>query len=243
MDLLVSVRDAGEAMAAIAGDADIIDAKDPLNGALGPVPLEALRRIRDVVGGRRPVTAALGDALDEDTIEDHARAYAEAGANLVKVGFAGTRDASRASRLLEAAVRGARAARSGRCGVVAVGYADAGRAASLPPSVLLDVAKAAGVAGVLLDTADKHGPGLLELLSIEALREWVDRARRAGLRVALAGRLGLRDLPMLQDVGADIVGVRGAACDDGRTGRVTTDRVRALRDLVHGEHVASGRSG
>lgn len=36
--LLVSVRDAAEAEAAIRAGADLIDAKDPENGALGALP-------------------------------------------------------------------------------------------------------------------------------------------------------------------------------------------------------------
>jgi uncharacterized protein (UPF0264 family) len=241
MDLLVSVRDEDEAAAALAGGGDIIDAKDPFSGALGPVSLAVLRRIHAVVAGRRPVTAALGDAVDEGAIARDARAYVESGASLVKVGFAGIGDAGRVGALLEATVRGAHAARrSDHDGVVAVGYADAHRAASLPPTTLVDLAATAGARGVLLDTADKNGPGVLELLSIDALRGWIDRAHHAGLRVALAGRVSLSDLPVLQDLDADIVGVRGAACEGGRTGRVTADRVRGLRDLLRGGYVASG---
>jgi uncharacterized protein (UPF0264 family) len=240
MDLLVSVRDHEEAAAALAGDADVIDAKDPVTGALGAVPLALLRRIHEAVGGRKPVTAALGDAADEHEVEELARAYAGAGTAFVKVGFAGTVDESRATMLLRAAVRGAAAAGPGRCGVVAVGYADASRVASPPPLAVLDAAAAAGAAGVLLDTADKAGPGLLEWMPLDALRAWIDRAHRAGLRVALAGRVAPSDLPMLQDIGADIVGVRGAACDGGRNGRVTADRVRALQDALR---FAVSRSG
>jgi uncharacterized protein (UPF0264 family) len=39
------------------------------------------------------------------------------------------------------------------------------------------------------------------------------------------------DLGFVRDAGADIAGVRGAACEGGRTGRVTADKVRALRML------------
>ena len=41
MKLLVSVSNADEAFAAVEGGADIIDAKDPSRGALGPVSPEA----------------------------------------------------------------------------------------------------------------------------------------------------------------------------------------------------------
>ena len=67
MRLLVSVASPDDAREAVAGGADIIDAKDPGMGALGAVSLTRLGDIREVVGGARPLTAALGDAVDEAT--------------------------------------------------------------------------------------------------------------------------------------------------------------------------------
>ncbi|HEY0776746.1 MAG TPA: (5-formylfuran-3-yl)methyl phosphate synthase, partial [Gemmatirosa sp.] len=34
---------------------------------------------------------------------------------------------------------------------------------------------------------------------------------------------------IVREIGPDVVGVRGAACDGGRTGRISAERVRALR--------------
>jgi uncharacterized protein (UPF0264 family) len=86
----------------------------------------------------------------------------------------------------------------------------------------------AGASGVLLDTARKDGPGLRELVSARALAAWVARAHELGLMVALAGRLQLDDLEFVGNAGADIAGVRGAACDGGRTGRISVEKVREL---------------
>ena len=229
MRLLVSVRNQHEAEAALAGGADIIDAKDPELGSLGPVSIPVLREICAVGGQSRPVTAALGDAGDERSVEEMARAYAGAGTALVKVGFAGTSSIERAVSLLSAAVRGAAASSAGRCGVVAVAYADAHVVASLNPARLTEAAVRAGARGVLLDTADKHGPSLRELVSHPELSAWIADAHEAGLLVAVAGKLQADDLRFARDAGADIAGVRGAACEEGRTGRVTTERVRALQ--------------
>jgi len=40
----------------------------------------------------------------------------------------------------------------------------------------------------------------------------------------------------VRDAGADIAGVRGAACVGGRSGTVAADRVRLLRRVVRGVH-------
>ena len=231
MRLLVSVLSGHEADAALAGGADIIDAKNPASGPLGAVSIPVLLDICRVTPAAHLVTAALGDAEDEATIEGMARAYASTGAGLVKVGFAGTSSIERAVSLLSAAVLGAAAGSADRCGVVAVAYADAQVVGSLDPDALTEAAVRAGARGVLLDTADKHGPGLRELVSQPELSAWIASAHEAGLLVAVAGRLQAGDLRFVRDAGADIAGVRGAACEGGRTGRVTTERVRALQIL------------
>src|SRR5260370_177246 len=77
MRLLVSVAGPDDARAALAGGADVIDAKDPGRGALGPVSADALAAIRRTVGPARPLSAALGDARAVDAIERAARAVAD----------------------------------------------------------------------------------------------------------------------------------------------------------------------
>jgi len=237
--LLVSVSNGAEALAALAGGADIVDAKDPLAGPLGAVSSDRFCEIAHAVGGTRPVTAALGDAIGGDAIESAARATVSAGAVLVKVGFAGICSVARATELLEAAVSGAneggRAARDrselGPPGVIAVAYADHPRATSIPAGSLTTAAASAGVRGLLIDTFDKSGPGLRQLLSLEELAAVVAGAHRAGLLVAVAGKLTAEDLAWVRSSGADIAGVRGAACDGGRTAAIARSRVQALRHL------------
>jgi hypothetical protein len=172
----------------------------------------------------------LGDAADDAEVARAASDAAAGGAALVKIGFAGIADAARATALARAAVRGAEDGRPG-AGVIVVGYADGAAVGSVSLAALLDVARAAGARGVLVDTADKSGPGLFGLVGGDALAAWVGEAHAAGLLVALAGRLAAADLPRARATGADVVGVRGAACDGGRGGRVSAERVRALRQL------------
>jgi len=229
--LLISVANAAEASTALVGGADIIDAKDSLAGALGAVSVEVLREIHAAVAGARPVTAALGDASDAAAVERAAAAFTAAGATVVKLGFGGISSAERAASLIAAAVRGAKTGGAERAGVVAVAYADADRVASLAPTALTKVAARAGANGLLIDTADKRGPGLRRLVAPGALETLVAEAHETGLFVVLAGKLTADDLLFAHDAGADIVGVRGAACDGGRNGRVTAWKVCLLRSL------------
>jgi uncharacterized protein (UPF0264 family) len=232
MQLLVSVANATEARDAVEGGADLIDAKNPSNGALGAVSLSMLHEIHAAVAGRRVVSAALGDAGDEATIERVAFDYAATGVGFVKVGFAGITSVARVEQLIAAAVRGVRAAARRTCGVVAVAYADTASTTSIDRAALLDAADGAGATGVLLDTELKQGPGLLGLVSPEKLAAWVTSAHDRGLAVALAGKLTAEHFPVVCDLGADIVGVRGAACASGRSGPVVDSRIRGLKSAL-----------
>jgi uncharacterized protein (UPF0264 family) len=228
MKLLVSVANGDEAAAARDGGADLIDAKDPSSGALGAVSLPTLSQIHAAVAGARPLTAALGDAGNEHDVERMALEYSSAGCAFVKVGFVAAASAARRRSLLAAAARGARRGSGDRCGVVAVAYVDECDVMSGAPVDLIDLASGEGASGVLLDTADKSGPSLTQLIRPLALTSWVLRAHDRGLLAAIAGRLTLEDFPSVRDSGADIAGVRGAACENGRTGRVTAARVQQL---------------
>ncbi len=231
MQLLVSVSDVAEARAAVDGGADIIDAKNPSMGALGAVRPEMLSEIRRTVDSSRLVTAALGDAGPANAVEELARELVVRGARLVKVGFAGVADAGRVEEIIER-LADACASVDQASGVVAVAYAEPQACGCIDAHGLLPIAARSGASGVLVDTADKHGAGLLDLWSVVTLESWVSEAHAHGLMAAVAGKLRLDDLRAVADAGADVAGVRGAACVGGRAGPVSSDRVRALAARV-----------
>ena len=78
MRLLVSVVSATEARRALAGGADIIDVKDPAEGALGAPSPRVLSEVVAAVGAAAPVSVALGD----DPGLPHTAALAARGAEL-----------------------------------------------------------------------------------------------------------------------------------------------------------------
>jgi uncharacterized protein (UPF0264 family) len=226
--LLVSVVDVDEAGAAAAAGADIIDVKNPAEGSLGAAVPAVIAEVRAAVRAELPVSAAIGDMPNlPGTAALAALGAARSGATFVKVGLWGVTSEPDAIALLRA-VREAAAGTT----VVAAAYADAVRAAHGPlaPALLPRVARAAGVEACLLDTAVKDGRGLLSWLSPATLTALVADAHAAGLQIALAGALRAEDLPVIRETGADIAGVRSAAChDDQREGRLDAERVRALR--------------
>ena len=231
MQLLVSVRSADEVGPALAGGADIIDAKEPDRGSLGAVDRDVLSRILQRVPDDCGVSVALGDVTrpEEVLAAVHGLELLQrASPTYLKLGFAGVRSPDQVGLLIETAV----SVSSGMATaprIVAVAYADPERAGTVPPALIPSLAKAAGAAGVLLDTHGKDGRGLLEWLPSGPVVDWVAIAHRAGLLSALAGSLRPRDLALVWRARPDVVGVRGAVCCGGRKGRVSEDRVRRFR--------------
>jgi (5-formylfuran-3-yl)methyl phosphate synthase len=231
MKLLVSVVDEWEAREAAAAGADIVDVKNPAEGSLGAPSPAVIQSVRAAVPAHLPVSAAIGDMPNlPGTAALAALGAARSGAAFVKVGLWGASTEPDGIALLRA-VRDAVAGVPGTV-LVAAAYADARRVAHAPlaPELLPRVARAAGAGVCLLDTAVKDGRGLLDWLSPDELTSLVADAHDAGLQVALAGALSAEDLPVVRATGADIAGVRSAACGDGsRAGPLDAVRVRALR--------------
>ena len=229
MRLLVSVTNADEARVAVEAGVDIVDVKNPAEGSLGAPGPGVIQRVREVVPLGRPVSAAIGDLPNlPGTAALAALGAARSGAAYVKVGLWGTSSTGEAVGVL----RAVRNALDGGAAVIAAAYADAERVPDgpLPPGAVVDAARRSGVGGCLLDTAVKDGRGLFEWLTPESLAALVAEGQAAGLEMALAGALRAEDLSRVRTTGADIAGVRAAACRDGRrTAPLDAARIAQLR--------------
>ena len=240
MQLLVSVRSADEVEAALAGGADIIDAKEPDRGSLGPVDHSTLRQIIRSATGDCALSIALGDVT---TTADVIAAFQglelseRVSPTYLKFGFAGVASSEAIGLLLETAVSAGRTMAASPL-VVAVAYADSERAGTVSPWVISSLAKSAGAAGVLLDTNGKGDGGLLDWVSAGVLIEWVGGVRERGLLAGVAGSLREQDLVLVCPAQPDVLGIRGAACTGGRTGRVSAQRVRQFRRAMPQAEIA-----
>jgi uncharacterized protein (UPF0264 family) len=227
--LLVSVVTADEVRAVLEGGADVVDVKNPAEGSLGAPAPGLLRAIRPLVMPPVLLSAALGDAPHlPGTMALAAVGAVACGADYVKVGLLGSARPEQAFELILAARRAASAANPG-AKLVAVAYADASRAGGLPPADLPAIAREAGAHGVMLDTAVKDGTSTFGAMGAGCVAAFVAEARALGLMTALAGALRLEDFGAIRSLGVDLVGVRGSACDGGRSGRVSATRVASLR--------------
>src|ERR671912_416009 len=149
MQLLVSVRSAAEVGAALSGGADIIDAKEPKLGSLGPVSSDVLGAILDRVPPLHETSVALGDFSRPHDVQAAIQSLPLAGrqcATYLKLGFAGVSGEDLIATLLESAVATSRS-HLAQPRIVAVAYADAEEAGTAPPKVISRAAARPDIVG------------------------------------------------------------------------------------------------
>ncbi|MEM9590186.1 MAG: (5-formylfuran-3-yl)methyl phosphate synthase [Pseudomonadota bacterium] len=200
---LASVRSAAEVELVLAAGADIIDLKEPNDGALGAVAPSVVRECLKAIGGRKPVSATVGDLpMEPDRVVDAVVATAKLGVDTVKVGVLAGGNPKGCFEALRALMLPAE--------LVLVFFADA-----LPDMDPVEAARASGARGVMLDTAGKGGASLTDHLPLREIERFVDEARRAGLQSGLAGSLRARHVGPLLALQPDVMGFRGALCQRG----------------------------
>lgn len=217
--LLVSVRGAVEALACAKGGAMIADVEYPASALGTPYPLN-IGEVCQRVKARYPkvqVSTNIGEI-------QHARAnacqaalgVAVAGADLIKFGLG--------ELPLEAAIyQGDTVVRTVRKWFPKK---------KLFPAVFVDddmcryfkaldesveLAVKANADGILIDTFEKGiGKGLLDYHDAKAVAKWCKQMHKKGKEAWLAGSISKEQLPDLWEAGADVICVRGAACNQDR---------------------------
>ena len=199
--MLASVRTLDEALFALEAGADFIDLKEPSQGALGALDHASVRVCVKAIGGRRPVSATIGDIVSMDPREMTAAVerMAATGVDYIKIGFFVHPRTFDCAAALVALARKTR--------LVAVMFAD-----ELYDLELVDALANAGFAGAMLDTAHKTGKTLCDWRKDGELREFVNRARGHGFLTGLAGSLRREDIAPLLAIEPDYLGFRGALC-------------------------------
>jgi len=219
---LASVTCLNEAQLVLDANVDIIDLKNPAEGALGALPLKTIQEIVKLIDKRKLVSATIGDlVMDPLLIEPAVQAISETGVDIVKVGFFGSENhVACALSLKKQILNGTK--------VVAVLFAD-----QHPNFDFMDNLKAAGFYGAMLDTADKSSGGLLNHLSLEILSAFTQKAKSLNLLSGLAGSLTLNDISMLNKCYPDYLGFRGALCDSlNRRSEMAINQVLNIKDTL-----------
>lgn len=229
--LLVSVRDSQEARTAQQAGADVIDIKEPSRGSLGAADSATVSSVLQALDGHVPVSVALGELVEQNNCR------LPPGVTFFKIGLAGCGHSSDWQSKWHRALQLQQSTDNSPPQSVAVVYADWLAADAPHPDAVLQTAVGIGCSGLLIDTWEKSRGNLFDHWPLEQLQSFLDRARLQLGFVALAGSLAGTTLRQAAELMPDLIAVRGAACDSGRNGSISADRVRqighVLREVQH----------
>jgi (5-formylfuran-3-yl)methyl phosphate synthase len=230
--LLVSFQNAAELLVCGEDAPSWLDLKNPSRGPLGCPELDQAEdfleavRMLPTTAGRRTTSLALGEL--------HERSWSGMEAVIAKFDYAKVAlSACEPDRDWPNQLEPLRSMLSQPSRLVLTYYADRSLAGCPDWTNVIQSARTFGSQYLLIDTFDKAAGRLWTWLSRGELQDMIAQAQAAGLQVALAGSLKLGELGAAFELGAEIVGVRGAVCEfASRLSPISRDKViRAAEEV------------
>jgi len=232
--LLVSPRSKIEALECIKAGVDIIDIKNPVEGSLGANFPWIIKEILEITPKEIPVSATIGDLPDlPGTASLAALGVATCGVSYIKAGIKGSNTLDAAINIMKQIVKAVKDYDK-NIKVVAAAYADYERFNTINPLLITEVAYKAGCDIGMIDTGIKDGRGLFEFLNFDELKQLIHDGHDKNIQVALAGSLKEKDFSVLKQLTPDIIGIRGAACEenDRLNGMIKSEKIQILKNLL-----------
>jgi uncharacterized protein (UPF0264 family) len=218
--MLASVSNLDEAAMALSTGVDIIDLKDPNQGALGALAMDEIAKIVKLVNGRSPVSATIGDLSIIEDVTKTIQSTIKTGVDIIKIGFFDKMD-------YQALVQ-AVSLYSKEQKIIAVLFAD-----GLHDFSVLPLLRNAGFYGVMLDTANKNGQHLLSHLNLHALKIFILQAKQLKLEVGLAGALRESQVAELSALQPNYLGFRSALCEESqRENNLNAYKISHIKNML-----------
>lgn len=220
--MLASVNSKDEALQVLNCQIDIIDLKQPAQGALGALTLNQVSDIVRTVNGACLISATIGDLpMQPQLVFEAVTAMAATGVDYVKIGLFPEGDTLATLNKLSSITAEGKA-------LIAVLFAD-----QKPDFALLEVLQQVGFKGAMLDTMDKQRGSLTQVLPFSEIKAFVSLARKHQLLCGLAGSLRYEDIAGLSALKPDYLGFRGALCQQhNRIAKLDIKAVNKIRRAI-----------
>ncbi|MFT5395733.1 MAG: hypothetical protein ACI85N_000921 [Gammaproteobacteria bacterium] len=220
--MLASVTSVEEAQLVLKEGVDIIDLKNPEQGALGALETHVVSSIVESISGTILTSATVGDIEPNNpSLYERIVSMANTGVDYVKVGlFDDHANACFIEVLNQAANQNIK--------IIVVLFAE-----NYTGLASLEDLMKSDISGVMLDTKNKTDKNLLSLLNCQELDEFVRLAKSHGLVTGLAGSLRYVDIASLLDIKPDYLGFRGALCsENNRVKSIETKNITKIRKAI-----------
>jgi uncharacterized protein (UPF0264 family) len=220
--MLASITSVAEAKIVLDASVDIIDIKNPHEGALGAQKINVVKDIVGFVNQEVLTSATIGDIDSNDSeLLKHIITMADSGVDYVKVGLFSEKTSDYfINTINEAANKGIK--------LVIVLFAENYYGTESIQSLMQT-----NISGIMLDTKEKKSKNLCSLLNKNELYEFVGTAKANDLITGLAGSLTHENIAELLELKPDYLGFRGALCSQSnRINNVNEKQVDKIRKAI-----------
>jgi (5-formylfuran-3-yl)methyl phosphate synthase len=218
--LLISVTNVDEARIAIENGADIIDLKDPADGALGALDIQTVEQVVNFVGNIKLVSATIGN-IEFKTIENlnvalvRVKALIDAKVDVIKIGFFDdslesykNTDLNQKSVLMRLVHTLEAMCLSKTVKFVAVLFAENNYHIDF-----IDFLLSSSFDGIMIDTMRKNGKTYQAYDIDNQFKRMADHVIAADAWFGVAGSLQTQDIALAKQLNPTYIGFRGAACE------------------------------
>ena len=220
--MLASVSSPEEAKIVLEQKVDIIDLKNPKNGALGALDLDIIDSIVGLVKKNIPISATIGDIEPNDIkLEEYIFNISRMGVNFVKVGLFEETIPDRFVEIID------------KCGKKDINIIIVIFAENISDISLLESLMKINIKGIMIDTKNKSSKNLCSIMRYEKLEKFVKLVKSYNLLSGLAGSLKYEDIEKLLSLRPDYLGFRGALCTrQNRVESIDSNAVKRIRDII-----------
>ena len=201
--ILTSVKSLKETSLVLKKGVDIIDFKNPSDGALGALSTKKISFFLKSIPSDQLTSATIGDIEDINTIKKKVITLSKTKINFIKIGFFFDVKKIKLLKNLKKLAKDKK--------IIAVLFAD-----NKPSINLINKIKKIQFDGILIDTKNKKKGNLKNYLNIKNLENFVKVSKKENLTIGLAGSLNIKDISTLIKLKPDYLGFRGALCTENK---------------------------
>ena len=217
--VLGSIKDLSEAKLLLKTDIDIIDLKDPSNGALGRLSNDDINNIVKYVANKKLTSSTVGDLPNNiEIIKKNVDEISSTNVNFIKIGVY-KKEYIKTLCDIKSCKK-----------LIAVFFADK----FLPTKDEILILKNSGFSGVMIDTSNKNFGNLFDHVSDIEVHNFISNAKNLNLLTGIAGSINGSHIKQIMKLNPNYMGFRGALCEDKqmRNSKISADNVKNIVHLV-----------
>ena len=224
LNLLISIKSIDEVSSKYFNNVDILDLKNPSEGAIGSWEVDKILKIVKIYGKKIKISATTGEDRNPGIIKKKLEQFDKLGLDFIKFGlFANNQNEfDKLLNVLEV--------NKFKTELVPVVFADN---SFLKKNMIKNILKIKnkGFKYILIDTYSKLSDNLMDLYNTKFLKKILKVSLENKIFVGLAGKLNTLHLPELVQLQPKIIGFRSAICKNNN--RVSSLSIEKVNDLYY----------